>query len=380
MQARTTTLVDADGWAAVPLRPKNVRASYITVATAWFALTGIAIAQAPGTPAQPPAQGAAPAAPPATPTAPVEPTPAQRDLARDAYARGQALFAEGKYEEAQASFEQAYAAVPNPVVLRSLAECAVRLGKLNDAEGYMQRYLDARPDAPDRAEVEKELAELRATPSTLALNTKPTGSSVKLDGVDTGKTTPVELTVTPGAHKIEVALPGYLPISENVDIQIGGRHELQIALQPAPVAPPPEPVVVAPPPPPPPAPRDTDPTAALWVTSIVGAAGLVTGTVLGFMVLAERSDYDAKPTEASADRGERLALFADVAFGVGAMALITGAVLYLTDDSSEPTPTETPTARRLRLREHAAVRAAPELTVVPLAGPKGAGLTARVRY
>jgi hypothetical protein len=123
----------------------------------------------------------------------------------------------------------------------------------------------------------------------------------------------------------------------------------------------------------------------------VGAAGLVTGTVLGFMVLAERSDFDASPSEASADRGERLALFADVAFGVGAMALITGAVLYLTDDSSEPAERETTTARlrarapgqaqlRLRPREHAAASAAPALMVIPQAGPKGAGVTARVSF
>jgi tetratricopeptide (TPR) repeat protein len=386
-----TTLVDATSAPAVPLRPKNVRASYITVATACLALTGIASAQAPAAPAAP-AATPAPAAPtgptvaPAAPPPAAEPTQEQRDAARDAYTRGQALFAQSKYEEALVAFEQAYAAVPNPVVLLSLAECSVRLGKLDEAEATFQRYLSARPDAPDRADIEAKIAELRATPSILALNTKPTGAAVKLDGVDTGKVTPVELTVTPGSHRVDVALAGHLPLSESVEIKIGGRHELQIALQPAPAAPPPEPVVKAPAPPPP-APRDSDPTAALWVTSIVGAAGLVTGTVLGFMVLAERSDYDASPTEASADRGERLALFADVAFGVGAMALITGAVLYLTDDSSDEPERET---ARLRLREPGVGGAAPArsggaasepvLTVVPLAGPKGAGLTARVRY
>jgi hypothetical protein len=124
--------------------------------------------------------------------------------------------------------------------------------------------------------------------------------------------------------------------------------------------------------PPPPVRKDTDPTAALWVTSIVGAAGLVTGTVLGFMVLAERSDYDAMPTAKTADRGERLALFADVSFGVGAMALITGAVLYLTDDSgSEPAPAAPAASAKLR---------GPSFAVAPVAGPRIAGLTARVRY
>ena len=391
--APTRTLVDAGRAPAVPSRPKTVRASFITVATACLALTGIAAAQAPAAKPKASAPAAAPApqgpassdtAPALRGGAPTEPTQAQRDTAREAYKRGQALFAESKYEEAKAAFEQAYAAVPNPVVLLSLAECAVRLGKLDDAEALFQRYLSTRPDAPDRAEIEQKLAELRATPSTLALNTQPSGARVKLDGADTGKVTPAELTLTRGSHRVEVALDGYLPLSETVEINIGSRHELQIALQPAPVAPPPQPVAkpTPPPPPPPPAPRDTDPTAALWVTSIVGAAGLVTGTVLGFMVLAERSDYDASPSEQTADRGERLALFADVAFGVGAMALITGAVLYLTDDSDEPEPTTKAATSRLRLRarEHAAVRSGSDLTLVPLAGPKGAGFTAQVRF
>lgn len=355
-----------------------MRASHIIVATACLALTEIAAAQAPAPkPATAVPAGSAPAAAPSTPapaaTPPAAPpTQAQRDTARAAYARGQGLFAQGKYEEAQAAFQEAYDVVPNAVVLISLAECSVRLGKLDDAEALLQRYLTDRPDAPDRDTVEKKIAELRSTPSMIVLTTTPAGAQVALDGSDTGKLTPVELIVTPGAHKVEVKLDGYLPIAENLEIKIGGRHELQIELQNAPPPPPPPPPVVKVTPPPP-VRKDTDPTAALWVTSIVGAAGLVTGTVLGFMVLAERSDYDAMPTQKTADRGERLALFADVSFGVGAMALITGAVLYLTDDSgSEPAPAAAPAATA-KLRE-------PSFAVAPVAGPRIAGLTARVRY
>jgi hypothetical protein len=42
------------------------------------------------------------------------------------------------------------------------------------------------------------------------------------------------------------------------------------------------------------------------------------------------------PTDARADRGERLALFSDVGFGVGAMSLITTAVLLFTHDPPRP--------------------------------------------
>jgi hypothetical protein len=87
--------------------------------------------------------------------------------------------------------------------------------------------------------------------------------------------------------------------------------------------------------------------------------------VLGIMALSERSDYDKNPTEAGADRGERLALFADVGFGVGAMALVTTAVLLLTHDDVKSAD-EAPSTARLQL--------------IPSVTARGASATAKVRF
>jgi tetratricopeptide (TPR) repeat protein len=301
---------------------------------------------------------------PATPSAPAPassaapPSEAQREAAREAYARGQALFAENKHAEAKAAFEQAYAQVANPVVLVSIAECDVRLGNLDAAHDTLQRYLKERPDAPDRAEVQQKIAELVATPATLVLTSEPAGALIVLDGTNTGKTTPADITVERGDHNVELSLAGHEKASTPVTARLGARHELHIALHAE--APPPQPT--APAVPPTGAADQGSPTTALWITGVVGAAGLVTGTVLGFMVLAEQSDFDTDPTADSADRGERLALFTDVAFGIGAMALITGAVIYLTapDAASEQQ------AARLRL--------------TPALSPDGAGVVARTRF
>jgi tetratricopeptide (TPR) repeat protein len=345
-------------------------------ALASSALSGSAQAQAgkPGAPPSTPPPAATPtpaAAPapavtaPATPPAP--PTEVQRANARLAYARGQSAFNDGRYEEARTAFQEAYAAVPNPIVLVTLAECDLRLGHFDEALSGFERYLKDKPDAADRAQIEQKVKDLLATPSILVLSSSPTGASVKVDGADTGKITPVELPLPRGEHKVELSLAGHLPIAETIDVRIGSRQEVHVGLQPEP-PPPPPPVAVKPPPPPPPAPPAEDPTAALWITSIVGATGIVTGTVLGFMVMSERSDFDANPTAKSADRGERLALFADVAFGVGAMALITGAVLYLTKDEA-PASTDA-----------AAATEASAWRVTPLATRDGGGLSAQVRY
>jgi tetratricopeptide (TPR) repeat protein len=318
-----------------------LRPGYLTSTAAFIAmlaLVGDALAQAPQ-----PAAG---------------PAREQVETAREAYARGQALFAEGKYAEAKGAFEQAYAAVPNPIVLLPIAECELRLGNIEAAHDAFQHYLSVRPDAPDRAEVEAKIAEIAAMPATLVLTSDPPGAAISVDGQSTGKVTPAEVTVTRGDHRVDFTLDGFDAASASVTARMAARHELHASLEPLP-APPPETV----------APgvqkaavQTASPETALWISGIVGAAGIVTGTVLGIMVLAERSDFDANPTAESADRGERLALFTDVAFGVGVMALLTGAVIYFTASSEDPP------------------EAGAGLQLTPMASTRSAGFVARTRF
>ncbi|MEM9191378.1 MAG: hypothetical protein AAGF12_19560, partial [Myxococcota bacterium] len=48
-------------------------------------------------------------------------TDEERARARDSYARGQELFRAGEYDEAEAAFNDAYDAIPNPIVLLGIA-------------------------------------------------------------------------------------------------------------------------------------------------------------------------------------------------------------------------------------------------------------------
>lgn len=255
------------------------------------------------------------------------PTEAQRAAAREAYERGGRLFAEGDFEGAKAAFEAALAAVPNPIVLVPIAEASLKLGRVPEAIALFERYLSERPDAPDRAEIEQRLQTLRSTPAVLVVASTTPGVTVSVDGKPLTGALPQELPLAPGPHQLVASADGFTTQREELTAEAGIRHEWNIQLERAPAATPPAPPAVAEVPP------EPDTTAAIWVSGIVGATGLLAGSVLGFMALAENSDYDADPTAAGADRGERLALFADVAFGIGAMALVTGAVLYLTDDA-----------------------------------------------
>ncbi len=70
---------------------------------------------------------------------------------------------------------------------------------------------------------------------------------------------------------------------------------------------------------------------SVWVAAGVTGASLVAGVVLGFLALDAQTDFDKRPNAATAARGERLAVYADVLFGVAAAAGLTGIVIYATE-------------------------------------------------
>jgi tetratricopeptide (TPR) repeat protein len=91
------------------------------------------------------------------------------DPKRDAeavYDEGQKLYDAKSYEAAAEKFRAAHALDPDPVYLFNMAQ-ALRFAKKCDAAvAYYQRFLDEVPAAPNRADVEGYLAEVRrcATP------------------------------------------------------------------------------------------------------------------------------------------------------------------------------------------------------------------------
>ena len=246
-----------------------------------------------------------------------------RDRAREAYGRGEAAFTAGDFEAALLAFEEAYRIIPNPVVLRSIAHAERRMGRLEDAIAHLRAYLEAAPqNDPMREDVAAEITALSQVPATLALRSKPMGATVRVDGRQEQATTPGELELPAGDYTLIATLEGQQEARVPVTLAPGVRKELEIAMQPQS-----SPAVVDI------ESNSSSNTAALWITGGVGIAGMVAGSVFGFMSLAERSKYDDNPTQASADRGERYSLFSDVSFGVGASALLTCLILYFTDDA-----------------------------------------------
>jgi hypothetical protein len=300
-------------------------------------------------------------------------TSAAKKRARAAYARGQELYQAGKYEEAEVYFNRAYEAVPNPVVLLSIAETLRKLDRGPEAVSSLETYLQMRPDATNRDEIEQKIAEIRNLPAKVDITSDPPGAEILIDGVGTGKLTPSSLEIEAGEHTIGLSLAGKGPLRQVITLQFGTHRELQLALQdeesPSLAAKPLDFPAASEEP----APEETgiqSPGVAAWAVAGVGVAALATGAVLGTMALGEKNDFDDNPTKKTADRGERLALFADVAFGVGALAIVTGVVLWLTQPNTQESADTA----------HHDLRAAKRWTFVPAVSPNYAGVLTRLRY
>jgi hypothetical protein len=96
------------------------------------------------------------------PPAEAQRTPAPEDYeakrAQDYLKAGTRRYAEGKYKEALAAFRRGAEHKPLPEFHYQLGQCHRALGDAASAKREYQAYLEARPDAPERAEVEGYLA------------------------------------------------------------------------------------------------------------------------------------------------------------------------------------------------------------------------------
>ncbi len=96
-----------------------------------------------------------------------------RERARAAFADGQAAFEAQEFESAAASFELAFDITGSADLAFNVALCHERLGRDEAAARWYRAYLEARPDAADRVEVEARIVALEAGAGTPAADAQP---------------------------------------------------------------------------------------------------------------------------------------------------------------------------------------------------------------
>jgi tetratricopeptide (TPR) repeat protein len=80
--------------------------------------------------------------------------------ARALYARGQAAYDAGRFQDALSAFESAYRTYTNPVVLVTIGQTLVRLGRLDEAAAKFREYLLRDPSGPQAETARARLAEI----------------------------------------------------------------------------------------------------------------------------------------------------------------------------------------------------------------------------
>ena len=301
---------------------------------------------------------------------------AAQQEAREHYAKGKALYEEGKFAESLTEFTAAYDTKPHPTVLKSIAECQKQLGDILGAVATLEKYVES-PEATDKESVEKNIEELKMTPVKVTVTSVPDSAKIIIAGEEQESVTPTEIELPPGEHVITFSVDGYEPLSKPLSVVQGEQPQIgaDFATEGTPVAEEPEPAIVDPfagqeteTEPEPPAPEveeSTGPPPAFWAMAAVTGVGLITGTVFGSMALSLESDYETNPTTAKQEAGLRDAIICDVSFGVAAAAAIAGTVLLVVHNKKSKT-SETATAA--------------DLTIVPTAAPENLGLTAVIRF
>ena len=269
-------------------------------------------------------------------------TPGVKARARELYTLGQQQFRQGDFVTAQRSFEDAYRAVPNPVVLLSISECQVRSEDFTAAVATLKRYLQEKPNAPDRAQVETQIANLESKPGSVTIESTPPGAVIWVDGENTGYLTPNEISVRAGRHTVRATAQDYLPGEQAIDVIIGSRQRVSLTLSamPAPVVAEDNSANTTPVEEPSSGGRGRRVNGAVWTAMAIAVATGITGTALGITALHKVKVYDRHPSKSVADKGNKLALFADVNFGVAAVAGVTALVLYLTSGHADQPPVE----------------------------------------
>lgn len=221
--------------------------------------------------------------------------PADDARARRLFQQGDVAYAEGRYDDALAAFEEAHRLSQRPRLLFNIGNALERLGKLREAAAALEKYLPhAKPT--ERATLEKRIQNLRK---------RAPEPEVELE--DTPEP-------APQPHDREQKTPA--SPSDAPD----GRASADTTLG--------------------------------WVLLGVGGAAAATGTAFGIMALTARKDIDAGCRHSSGqtlcdasardavDRDQRYSLFADLGWGVGLAALGAGTYFMLTASSGErPTST-----------------------------------------
>ncbi|MGZ3422897.1 MAG: PEGA domain-containing protein [Polyangiales bacterium] len=167
----------------------------------------------------------APEAPSASPSVSTSAsaTESAKDLAREHFARGIALFAEESWDAALSEFQQSRALYPTRNATKNAALCLRQLHRFDEALDMFETLLHEFPDMPPeaRAVVDKEMRDLRTLVGRIDVKSGVGGASILIDSRPRGTVPSAPIRVSVGTHVVRVIADGYLPFEAQVQVASG---------------------------------------------------------------------------------------------------------------------------------------------------------------
>ncbi len=266
--------------------------------------------------------------------------------------KGKKAYKAQRWDDAISAFRLAHEIDPQPKFLFNIARCLAKNDDLAGAVEEMERYVEDETDEDERADGEDELRILRKrlkdTYTQLVADTMPPGAAVVLKSEDReiADTSPMDRWIPAGAWTMTVSLPGYATYTEQVVARPGENVSLDVTLETATqaaatgaVATPPDAAAAAVATPPPPAATPVAP----WVIGSAGVIMLLGGVVASALVVAAVDDREALQSrrvfyteiEDANDVAKSRAVAANILYGLGATALVSGVGLQVLMQSAE---------------------------------------------
>lgn len=112
---------------------------------------------------------------------------------------GKAHFEAGNFEDALRAFQAAHAEVPKPAYLYNIAQCYSRLGDDDRTIEFLNKYLEAEPNAEDRKAIERwlETLEKKKAPPPAVQETREEKPPARLDQEKPAEQPPITAETTP---------------------------------------------------------------------------------------------------------------------------------------------------------------------------------------
>jgi hypothetical protein len=256
--------------------------------------------------------------------------------AESIFREGRSLVARGDYPHAWPMFAESLRLDHAPGTLLSLADCEEHINRIATAWAHFRELSRELPSTDERQSFAVERAaalELRVPHLTVRSSLLTSGATVWRDDQELDRSSlDIALPVDPGVHTVLVS--DGAKVLYRVEVEVNEGQSRVVAAQPA---------------------RSNEAKSsgaakrtAAWMTAGVAATALLTGACFGVAALSTNSQAGthctggvcADATSASAyDDARSQARIADVALGIGLVAVAAAGYLFLTSRPSDAQPT-----------------------------------------